>query len=136
MVMGENLSFSSQFNLKSYIKKFTNKYLINMKKTIVILLLCSVSKFTIAQDSIINKLDELMTAYANTNKFNGSVLIAQHGNILLEKGYGFKNAAGKKLNDSNTIFQIASITKQFTATVVLKLIELNKISLNDKLSKY
>src|SRR4051812_36793 len=107
-----------------------------MKKIFVLLLMCIISKFVIAQDSITKKLDELITAYANTEKFNGSVLIAQHGNILLEKGYGFKKAAAKKLNDSNTIFQIASVTKQFTATVVLKLVELNKLSLNDKLSKY
>ena len=107
-----------------------------MKKIFVLLLMATVSKFTTAQDSTAEKLNQLITAYANTNKFNGSILIVQHGNILLEKGYGFKNASGKSLNDSNTIFQIASITKQFTATVVLKLIELHKLSLNDRLSKY
>jgi CubicO group peptidase (beta-lactamase class C family) len=107
-----------------------------MKKIFALMLVFTVSKYTTAQDSTAEKLDELITAYANTNKFNGSVLVAQRGNILLEKGYGFKNATNKSLNDSNTIFQIASITKQFTSTVVLKLIELNKLSLTDKLSKY
>lgn len=89
-----------------------------------------------AQDSTTKKLDELVTAYANLGRFNGSVLVAQHDKILLQKGYGIKNAANKSLNDANTQFQIASVTKQFTATVILKLIELNKLSLKDKLGKY
>jgi CubicO group peptidase (beta-lactamase class C family) len=40
------------------------------------------------------------------------------------------------LNDSNTVFQIGSITKQFTATVILKLQEEGKLSVHDKLSAY
>src|SRR6516164_5883155 len=107
-----------------------------MKKIFALLLMVAVVQHTTAQDSTAKKLDELITAYANLNRFNGSVLISQHGGVLLEKGYGFKNAATKSLNDSNTVFQIASVTKQFTATVVLKLIELHKLSLNDKLSKF
>ena len=94
------------------------------------------SKFVTAQDSTAGKLNQLITAYANAGRFNGSALVAQHGKILLQKGYGLKNADNKTMNDANTVFQIASVTKQFTATVVLKLIELNKLSLNDKLSKY
>jgi CubicO group peptidase (beta-lactamase class C family) len=107
-----------------------------MKKIIALLLVFAVFTCATAQDSTAQKIDELMSAYAHINRFNGSVLIAQQGHILLNKGYGFKNAENKSLNDSETVFQIASITKQFTATVVLKLIEMNKLSLNDKLSKY
>src|SRR5215831_14691040 len=107
-----------------------------MKKILLLLHVCTVFKYVTAQDSTTAKLDELVTTYANMNGFNGSVLVAQHGNILLQKGYGFRNAADKSLNDSNTIFQIASITKQFTATVILKLIELHKLSLSDELSNY
>ena len=89
-----------------------------------------------AQDSTTKKLDALITAYANIGRFNGSALVAQHGKILLQKGYGLKNANDNSLNDANTKFQIASVTKTFTSTVVLKLVELNKMALTDKLSKY
>ncbi len=89
-----------------------------------------------AQDSTTKKLDALITAYANIGRFNGSALVAQHGNILLQKGYGLKNDDDNSLNDANTKFQIASVTKTFTSAVVLKLVELNKMSLTDKLSKY
>lgn len=107
-----------------------------MKKLFVLLLILISSTILFAQDSTAKKLDELLTAYTNLGRFNGSALIAQHGNILLQKGYGIKNADNKSLNDANTQFQIASVTKQFTSTVILKLVELNKMSLKDKLSKY
>lgn len=82
------------------------------------------------------KLDELVGAYAKQYKFNGSVLVAKGGKVLLQKGYGYKNASDSLFNDGNTIFQIGSITKQFTATVILKLQEQKKLDIHDKLSKY
>ena len=84
-------------------------------------------KALLAQDSTAQKLDELITAYADLGRFNGSVLIAQHGSILLQKGYGVKNADNKTMNDANTIYQIASITKQFTAAIILQLQEKKRV---------
>src|SRR5919198_1338671 len=107
-----------------------------MKKLFLITITIVLTKFLFAQDSTAKKLDELITAYVRMGKFNGSALVAQHGNILLQKGYGIKNAETNSMNDANTMFQIASVTKQFTATVILKLVELKKMALSDKLSKY
>jgi CubicO group peptidase (beta-lactamase class C family) len=107
-----------------------------MKRTLLIALVLMLCKASPAQDSISQKLDELITAYADLGRFNGSVLVAQHGSILLQKGYGVKSADDKMMNDANAIYQIASITKQFTATVILKLVEMHKMSLRDKLSMY
>ncbi|HZI53592.1 MAG TPA: serine hydrolase [Chitinophagaceae bacterium] len=88
-----------------------------------------------AQD-MTSKLEELMSAYSKQNKFNGAALVAHNGKILLEKGYGLRNASDKIPNDQNSIFQIGSITKQFTATVILKLQEEKKLKVSDKLTKY
>ncbi|CAN5607597.1 hypothetical protein BH10BAC2_BH10BAC2_05290 [soil metagenome] len=107
-----------------------------MKNIFILTLTLVFSTLLNAQDSTTQKLDELITAYAKAGRFNGSALVAQHGNILLQKGYGIRNADNNSMNDTNTIFQIASVTKQFTATVILKLVELKKMSLNDRLSKY
>jgi CubicO group peptidase (beta-lactamase class C family) len=85
---------------------------------------------------ITGKLEELMTAYSKQYKFNGTVLVAHNGKILLDKGYGLRDAAGKIPNDQNSIFQIGSITKQFTSTVILKLQEEKKLNVSDKLIKY
>lgn len=107
-----------------------------MKKIVLMIWVTTISGTLFAQDSTARKLDELVSAYANQGKFNGSILVAAHGSILLEKGYGLKNAASNAKNDANTIFQIASVTKTFTSAAVLKLIGLKKLSLSDKLSKY
>lgn len=107
-----------------------------MKKILTLTCTLIICNCLYAQDSTAKKLDELITAYVNIGRFNGSVLVAQHGNILLQKGYGIKNAADKSINDADTKFQIASVTKTFTSTVILKLAELKKIFLTDKLSKY
>jgi len=95
-----------------------------------------VSKAQQPDDSLAKKRDEFLVSANKFYKFNGSVLIAEKGKIILKKSYGFKNIATHSLNDSNSIFQIGSITKQFTSTVILKLQEEGKLSVQDKLSKY
>lgn len=108
----------------------------NMKRIALIFGLIILCKCMFAQDSTSLRLNELVNAYAKLGRFNGSVLVAKHGKILLQEGYGRKNAADKSMNDAGTMFQIASVTKQFTATVILKLVELKKMALTDKLSRY
>ena len=108
----------------------------NMKIRFSILLTFGLIPSIFSQDTISKKLDELVEAYAKLDKFNGAVLVARNGKILLEKGYGIKSAVDKSINTANTKFQIASVTKQFTSTVILKLAEQHKMSLNDKLSLY
>lgn len=82
------------------------------------------------------KIETLINAYVRQNTFSGSVLVAQHGTIILNKGYGPRNLADKAVNDENSIFQLGSITKQFTSAIVLKLQEEKKLNVSDKLSKY
>ena len=83
-----------------------------------------------------SRIDTLISAYSKLNKFNGTVLVAKNGGILLNKGYGYRNAAGKVLNNDQSIFQLGSITKQFTAAVILKLQQEKKLTVSDKISKY
>lgn len=107
-----------------------------MKKSLLLLLTLGLAQALFCQKTIPQKLDELIQAYCKVNKFNGSVLISRKGEILLKKGYGIKNAAINTMNDGNSIFKIYSVTKTFTATLILKLVELNKLSLSDKLNKF
>jgi len=96
----------------------------------------SFSSVLFSQESEGEKIDKLLTGYTDAGRFNGSALIAVNDKILLEKGYGYKNFRDNSLNDTSTIFQIASITKQFTASIILKLVELKKLSLTDNLCKF
>lgn len=104
-----------------------------MKKVFVLVAVLLIVHFSFAQG---DKLDVLIDAYAKLHKFNGSALVAKNGTILLNKGYGYRNAADKVVNNEQTIFQLGSITKQFTSAVILKLQEEKKLSVSDKLSKY
>ena len=88
------------------------------------------------QDSTIQRLQELTDAYAKGRGFNGSILVARKGAILLEKGYGWRDIARRLPNDGQTQFQIASTTKTFTSTVILRLIAAGKLALTDKLSRW
>lgn len=106
-----------------------------MKKIFTLLpALCLV--FAGFTQDISSKIDTLISTYSKLNKFNGSALVAKNGIILLNKGYGYRNAENKVLNTEQSIFQLGSITKQFTAAVILKLQEEKKLSISDKLSKY
>lgn len=107
-----------------------------MKKiTLISAVLLSITFITSGQ-STASKLEQAVTTFVNQEKFTGTVLISKQGEIILHKGYGFKNAETQTPNSSNTIYQIASLAKQFTAAVILKLQEQGKLSVQDKLSKY
>lgn len=62
--------------------------------------------------------------------------IYEHGNILLIRPYGVGDINKKFPITSKTIFSIGSIGKQFVSAAIMMLVEENKISLNDNLSKY
>lgn len=111
------------------------KFTAIMRRTFLIFPLLCLLHSVFAQD-ISSKIDTLITAYAKLEKFNGAALVAKNGNIILNKGYGYRDASNKTLNDENSIFQLGSITKQFTATVILKLQQENKLRISDKISKY
>src|ERR1700712_223355 len=81
-------------------------------------------------------LNKFLVSLTKSDKFNGSVLVAEKGQVILQKGYGWKNVSAHALNDTNSIFPIGSLTKPFTAMIILKLQEQGKISVNDPLSKY
>lgn len=68
--------------------------------------------------------------------FSGSLLVAKGGEVILDKGYGFADAQGKVPFTADTAFDIGSITKQFTATAILKLEMQGKLGVSDPLSKW
>lgn len=114
------------------------KYVVTFTFLSLFLLQCFALKAQQKNDSsaLYKKLDEYLISAVNLEKFNGSVLIAKKGEIILQKGYGWKNVAANSFNDANSIFQIGSLTKPFTSEVILKLQEQGKLSISDNLYKY
>lgn len=82
------------------------------------------------------KLDTFMTAACRAHEFNGVVLVVRNDSILLSKGYGWRDFENKIPHDVNSIFQVGSITKTFTATAILFLQEQGKLDINEYLNKY
>jgi CubicO group peptidase (beta-lactamase class C family) len=71
----------------------------------------------------------------NSN-FSGVVLVASESNVLFKEAFGLANREEKIPFSDDSFFDIGSLTKQFTATAILKLQEFNKLSVNDQLSKF
>lgn len=106
-----------------------------MKKITLTLLLALIFSAANAQ-TYEKRIDSLIQKAIRLNRFNGSVLVCKNGRVVYEKAFGYQDAAKKIPNTVNTVYLIGSTTKEFTAGVILKLIEQNKLSLDDKLSKY
>src|ERR1700690_567303 len=84
----------------------------------------------------LEKADALLAGLIETNDPGLAGLVARGGKILFEKGYGLAGREHHVPVIPQTTFRIGSITKQFTASAILKLQEEGKLSVNDKLSQY
>ena len=84
----------------------------------------------------VQKIDGLLKQYHDYGQFNGSILVAENGKIVYEKGFGMANMEWAIPNQPDTKFRIGSVTKQFTATLVLQLVEEGKIKLDGKVTDY
>jgi CubicO group peptidase (beta-lactamase class C family) len=75
------------------------------------------------------------SAYGRGN-FNGVVLFAKDNNVVYKKAFGFSNIRLKTAMQANTPFQLASVSKQFTALAIMQLKERGKLSYDDSLRKF
>lgn len=107
-----------------------------MKKTIIALLfLVAVNTFG-QQKTRFDKIDSLLIYLNQNNKFMGQVSIRENGNILFEKAYGYADVSNSLKANENTKYKIGSVTKTFTAVMIMQLIEEKKLKLDTKLSKF
>ena len=103
--------------------------------TVFIITLLLISN-TINASEQTKKMDAFVEAFHNFKQFNGNVLVAKQGNIIFEKSYGYANFEWDMKNTADTKFRIGSITKQFTALLILQLVQQNKIQLDATLATY
>ena len=100
-----------------------------------VVLVLALSGFCSGQDVAV-KLDQVALGFQKDHAFIGSVLVAEGGRVVLEKGYGMANVELDVANGPDTKFRLGSITKQFTATAILQLEEQGKLSVNDAACKF
>ena len=82
------------------------------------------------------KLDSLFVILNAKNKYMGSIALTQNGTTLYTNTIGYADVATKKLSNATTKYRIGSITKMFTAVLIFKAIEEEKITLSTTIQKY
>ena len=108
-----------------------------MKKLIPFLIVILLSCKGKNNNSTASKtLDTYFTAQQNLFHFNGNVLVAEKGEIIFQKSYGFADYKKERLLNDSSVFELASVSKQFTATAILLLKDRGKLKLTDSLRYY
>ncbi len=82
------------------------------------------------------RMDTLLTRFHEFGQFNGAVLAAEGGEVLFAKGYGDANMEWDIPNTPDTRFRIGSVTKQFTAALILQLAEEGRLDLQAHVTDY
>ena len=94
---------------------------------------CTLSIF--AQDKA-QQIEQLLSKYNEYGQFNGSALVAENGKVIFKKGFGFANMESNIPNQPDTKFRLGSVTKQFTALLIVKLAEEGKLKLDVPITTY
>lgn len=106
-------------------------------KVFLVAILASIlSQIGIAQNFDKIKLDDYFKALEKNNKFMGSVAVSKNGTIIYSNAIGYSDVKNKMKANLNSKYRIGSITKTFTAVLVLKGVENKKFSLNQTIEKY
>jgi len=86
--------------------------------------------------TITSKIDKLLENQYKINEPGATVLVAKKGKVIYRKSYGASNLELDVAMKPENIFQIASMTKQFTAVSILMLVERGKLKLTDEITKF
>ena len=138
------------YNLNGFISLLQSGGIFSMKKSVAVsvflgtLLLISTillvtlgsTKHADLKGPLRQKLQTFMDKKAREIQFNGTVLVAENGNVIFQKGYGYADYDLKTPNQINTEYRIASLTKSFTAVSILQLEAQGKLKTSDPIAKY
>lgn len=111
-----------------------------MKRQILISALTLLFQFSQAQKSnstqFSKQFDQLLVKQFKANEPGAVALISRNGQIIYKKAFGLNNLELNVPLKTDHVFRIGSITKQFTATAILQLMEQGKLNLSDEIIKY
>jgi len=116
------------------VRNYTLQLMHKMKKYYFLFLLVFLGIHAMTQQTI--SINSFMQYCQANFRFNGVALIADSNKILYEHAFGKANQKTGENNEPATKFRLGSISKQFTAFMVLQLIEQQKLTFDDRLAKY
>jgi len=89
-----------------------------------------------ATKDVHHKLDSLLKRINKRHDFHGAVLVAKNGSIVYNNQVGYAEFRNKTRLNEESVFQLASVSKQFTAAAIMLLKEKNQIKLSDTVNSY
>ena len=110
-----------------------------MNKSIKLIAVCfiaTLSTFSVVAQDKAKQIDQLLSKYNEYGQFNGSALVSENGKVIFKKGYGSANMEWNIPNQPDTKFRLGSISKQFTAFLLVKLAEDGKLKLDVPITTY
>jgi CubicO group peptidase (beta-lactamase class C family) len=81
-------------------------------------------------------LDSIFTRLHNRNGFNGTVLVTKYDQVLYKGAFGYSDFSRKDTLTTQTAFQLASVSKQFTAMAIMMLKEKGKLAYDDSVQQH
>ena len=110
---------------------YSNKFIIIIFAVVTF----NLSSLCYSQD-IENKLDSFFTTLSNQYHLNGCVLIADKGEVLYKNAFGYSDFNVKRKLTTNSMFELASISKQFTAMGIMMLCEKGLLNYSSNIRKF
>ncbi len=107
----------------------------NFHPLVLIISVASLAAACTAQTTV-ERMQQIVQPYVDAQMFMGSVLVAKRGKVIFKQSYGMADLEWGIPNSSTTKFNIASMTKQFTAAAVLLLEDRGKLKTDDSIRKY
>lgn len=105
-------------------------------KSLLLLFICSLFFLTANSQSLEKEIDAIISSVYTAEEPGISILVAKDGKPIFRKAYGKANLELNVDLKPENVFEIGSITKQFTAVAILMLEEQGKLKLEDEITKY
>lgn len=87
-------------------------------------------------NALAERIESYLEPYVQTGNFSGTVLAKENEKVVFEKAYGLANRERKAPNTMDTRFHVASVSMQFTAAAVLRLVDQGKLSLDTRVGEF
>ena len=82
------------------------------------------------------QIDSLIKSYVNEGTFNGNILVIKNGRTIYRNEFGYTNGSKTEKLSPKSLFDIGSISKEFSAVSLMMLVEQSKLDLEDRLTKH
>ncbi|MGE8292674.1 MAG: serine hydrolase domain-containing protein [Sphingobacterium sp.] len=107
-----------------------------MKRFVLFAIFFCINAMLVTAQTVQQRLDSLFQSLNQDGEFSGAFLVVDSGKVVFEKYMGFETAEKAKKISSNSRFELASVSKQFTAMAIMQLEEKGKLFYEDDITKY